>query len=59
MDIRENKQVIMDGKMIHTWDEVKSAYSKRMETYGPSSKGLFYRHIPQDLPTPPKFYIRS
>jgi len=34
MEIRANKQVILDGKTINSWEEVETAYRKRMETYG-------------------------
>jgi len=42
MEIRTNKQVILDGKAINSWEEVQSAYRKRMETYGPGHKALHY-----------------
>ncbi len=42
MEIRANKQVILDGKTINSWEEVESAYRKRMETFGPGHKALHY-----------------
>ena len=42
MKIRANKQVILDGKTVNNWDEVKTAYRKRMQTYGPGYKALHY-----------------
>jgi SAM-dependent methyltransferase len=42
MNIRTNTQLILDGKLINTWEEMIFAYRKRIKKYGFNHEVLFY-----------------
>ena len=41
-NMRANPQLILDETPINTWEEMRSAYLKRIKTYGLEHKSLFY-----------------
>lgn len=42
MNIRADQQVVFDGEVIRTWEDIESVYRKGIEIHGPGYKSLYF-----------------